>query len=427
MSQRHCGSQEKQSGVYQPSAAQSVEAGSDLMIQWVYGSDLCDAKPATVDIELRDALTGFPLRTVATNAPNHGYFFWNVDRQIQPCANAVVFVGNILAPHSAPGLFSAHFTVVAPSDESNDAGIAHDAPPLWSVSADSTTATRSQSQHQQQCQEWLHHWQEQQQQQQSKKRRSDSPNLEESFLNMSLDEAQSIECDSEDSMTCAQTHQCFAAANAEHATSNSATLSQQSQSGQRRQSALSPARQVCEPIVWSHYPDFICHAMYMCDTEIRRGLRQVVKNDAIVADSLLESGERAGIFCLRYLLLRHYKTKISNDVFDAIRTKVYVPHPLLTQAWQRSPLYRASQREPVRTTLRARRSRTLARQDDDLDTQRYTPQQQKQQADGARRKQVVHALESDSDTVGRAPQRNVQTHSMRRPVTRSRVRALQIK
>lgn len=66
--------------VNNPPGGSSVHIGSDIMIMWNYTSPVQGA--ATVDIELRDASSGTPLHTVATNVPNLGFYFWSVDTHL---------------------------------------------------------------------------------------------------------------------------------------------------------------------------------------------------------------------------------------------------------------------------------------------------------------------------------------------------------
>lgn len=414
------------SGVYLSNSGEPVIAGSDLMIQWVYGPELHGAQPATVDIELRDASTGNPLRTVATNAPNHGYFFWNVDQQIQPCSNAIVFVGNILAPHTSPSLVSAQFEVVRREDGDDDCcsvdeghNAADELPPVWSVSAESATLTTALSTSTRNA--TMHSRNNTQKQQQQ--------NLASIFCDMSLDDVEPLRRasdygdDSEDSLRCARVEQ----RNQEVQMQKKPAEKQREKSPTSQTSSRSAATvSVQEPIVWSDYPDFICYAMNMCDTEIRRGLRQVVKNKDLDADALLESGEPAGIFCVRYLLLKHYKGKISSDVFNAIRSEIYVPHPVLLNAWRSSPLFRASQRSSVRSTQRVRRGGSAATSAAPApeahlrgveSAKRETQTTNKSHV--VQRRQVVHAIDSEEES-GRGAN-SMQKHSMRRPVTRLRV------
>lgn len=324
-------------GVLLPKRAQTVLAGTDLMIQWRYDQSCCKLPiPSTVDIELRDAQTNLPLRTVVNDAPNHGYYFWNVDKHIESCEQVRVFIGKIFAPHRVCCLHSQSFELRG-NDFFQQTFMTreHATDVAWSVSAESATVSGLLKS--------------------EKALKKRQKTLEDSFSNLHIgDEVSDAilidqhtpESDmqedekSEDSMQNAlnngfqRTLPLFVSVDA--ATSNS---------GRSITKQLAPSSEIKSPFRWSDYPDFICYAIYMSDSEIRRGLKQVVKHSDMVCDSRLRSNQTAGIFCVRYILLKHNKNKISRELFDQIRNQTYVPNAYLMQRWQRASLYAVLQSE----------------------------------------------------------------------------------
>jgi len=121
------------------------------MIVWKFDVSGCGqlTLPKTVDIELRDSVTGAPLQTIATAVPNLGYFFWNVNGRTALGDDRCIFIGSIFDELGCAHLLSepfsigdgrttaaAHLSSVAQGSTTNT-----DAEPTWSVSGESACNT----------------------------------------------------------------------------------------------------------------------------------------------------------------------------------------------------------------------------------------------------------------------------------------------
>lgn len=131
-------------GITSPKFGDNVVIGSDVMVVWNY-NDVAETEkldenlPRKIDIELRDAATNTPVRTIVSNIDNNGYFIWNVADHIPVGDNRVLFIGSLLRP-SKTFLLSEPFHVTCPTNRPRPA-IEWSSSSI-SMSADSTASVR---------------------------------------------------------------------------------------------------------------------------------------------------------------------------------------------------------------------------------------------------------------------------------------------
>lgn len=268
-----------------PAFKQKVVCGSDQMISWTTSASASASSATAIDIELRDATTNEPLRTIVTNTPNLGYYFWNVDQHLWPSDNVMLFIGSILAPRSAPQIYSERFSIVRASAATsakkakNEAGAG--LKKEWSVSATTTTMDV----------------------------------LESSFSQLSLSGP-------EKPMRKKQRRG-----------------GSSSNGGGIRRAVVVVADD--EPIMWSNHPDFVYWAVQISAAETRKNMKRILNETELGPHSIFEStGESVGMFCVRYLLLLYYKDRIDADTKESIENNTYIPHPKLLRYWQRTQMFK---------------------------------------------------------------------------------------
>lgn len=383
--------------VTSPAAGSEVMVNSDTMIVWKFAAPAPNQLPVpeTVDIELRDSVSGAPLQTIATSVPNLGYYFWNVGARTAMGDDRCIFIGSVFNEHGRAHLVSDVFSVVnacrdKPAASSGGKAKLHakrtlcavDCDPVWSVSAEST-CNASQSRQQTNCV--------------SRSQSCAIDSVAATMARMSLDDSRaqtsqsgernraadqqradswdesSGSCDSMVTRAKRQQRQ----DDAESGEQGSRSLSSSSpllggavtsgmltgNSGRRTRElassrsdrAASRGNASCftllqptdEPssvvhsnndgtVLWSEYPDFIYWAVHMDQKTIRRALRSIVKQQDVGPDTMLDVGWTAGMFSVRYLLMLYYKKHITNRLEQEIASGQYTPHCRLIDAWRRS-------------------------------------------------------------------------------------------
>lgn len=383
--------------VTSPKAGDQIVPGKDVMVVWEYVDTSSSSQgdtatsstattvpqqqqpivpPETVDIELRDAATGAPVRTIVSKLPNRGYYFWNVDSRMPVGKGRCLFVGSLLRP-SVPSVQSAPFDIVAPPSSSSllpPPAVANNSASSLLAGSKRTAATAA-----------------------ARRRPKPAPwscssasslssidcgggggagdddmaidRAAQAIRDMSLDDgdAQYISLGGGgDSMPPPSSQRAkrgtsnTMAAVAQHVTlrakrrrdggassSSSSTALSTTAAGSTNGGGVGGGRstrqqqqrmqvQSTATFPWCDHPAFVYYTANMDTVTVRQSLRSVVKESDITADTMLESGETAGMFCVRYLLMHYYRKRIDNEdpgVASAIRDNSYVPDPMLVQRY----------------------------------------------------------------------------------------------
>lgn len=98
---------------------------------------------------------------------------------------------------------------------------------------------------------------------------------------------------------------------------------------------------------WEEQPQFIYWCVYMDTITVRRCLRTVVKErSSVTARTVLDTGDTAGMFCVKYLLMLYYKKKISAEQEKQIADGCFEPPQALKDAARRRWLAAGGPRAP---------------------------------------------------------------------------------
>lgn len=302
-----------------PAANAILQPGGDTMILW---STVLQLPPSHVDIEVRDAKTNFPVQTVATNIANAGFYIWNIDQHLNNvCMPCRLFIGSISDCNEIDSfqIYSDAFSFAHDESASTSESLkkkstaatcrkqkqTNDDQLTWSASLDEETASKSSSE-------------------KNRKKQRHFKQLETQLMQMApvprvLGTFVTTESNPSES-------------------TNSAWLSVNTEMR----------------INWSLYPEFTYTCIYMSAAQVRRGLRQLLRESNLTSSSLLQNGEQAGMFCVRYLLQVYFKSKIEPLVEQQIASGSYQPPAShqevwskLTSVWHKTEMYRLLSSLPI--------------------------------------------------------------------------------